>query len=118
MGISTSSLGKVRYNVRGVYNTSDSYTVDDIVNYGGAQYLCKINNSSGSYIPGQNSSYWEKLSGLTRDRGNWSSSTAYQLNDIVTYIHEYAYNSCWKYYDTSTYICRPVSYTHLRAHET
>ena len=35
MGISTSSLGKVRYNVRGVYNTSDSYTVDDIVNYGG-----------------------------------------------------------------------------------
>ena len=107
MGISTSSLGKVRYNVRGVYNTSDSYTVDDIVNYGGAQYLCKQNNSSGSYIPGQNgSTWWEKISGLTRDRGNWSSSTAYQVNDIVTYIHEYAYNSCWKYYDTSTYICR------------
>ena len=106
MGISTSSLGKVRYNVRGVYNTSDSYTVDDIVNYGGGQYLCKINNSSGSYIPGQNASYWEKISGLTRDRGNWSSSTAYQVNDIVTYIHEYAYNACWKYYDTSTYICR------------
>ena len=107
MGISTSSLGKVRYNVRGVYNTSDSYTVDDIVNYGGGQYLCKQNNSSGSYIPGQNgSTWWEKISGLTRDRGNWSSSTAYQLNDIVTYIHEYAYNSCCKYYDTSTYICR------------
>ena len=107
MGISTSSLGKVRYNVRGVYNTSDSYTVDDIVNYGGGQYLCKQNNSSGSYIPGQNgSTWWEKISGLTRDRGNWSSSTAYQVNDIVTYIHEYAYNSCWKYYDTSTYICR------------
>ena len=51
MGISTRSLGKVRYNVRGVYNTSDSYTVDDIVNYGGAQYLCVSNNSSGSYIP-------------------------------------------------------------------
>ncbi len=107
MGISTSSLGKVRYNVRGVYNTSDSYTVDDIVNYGGGQYLCKQNNSSGSYIPGQNgSTWWEKISGLTRDRGNWSSSTAYQVNDIVTYIHEYAYNACWKYYDTSTYICR------------
>lgn len=107
MAISTSSLGKVRYNVRGVYNTSDAYTVDDIVNYGGAQYLCKQNNSSGSYLPGQNgSTWWEKISGLTRDRGNWSSSTAYQLNDIVTYIHEYAYNSCWKYYDTSTYICR------------
>ena len=106
MAISTSSLGKVRYNVRGVYNTSDAYTVDDIVNYGGAQYLCVSNKSCGTYRPAQNSSYWEKLSGLTRDRGNWSSSTAYQLNDIVTYIHEYAYNSCWKYYDTSTYICR------------
>jgi len=110
MAISTNFApvsGRIRYNVRGVYNTSDAYYVDDIVNYGGAQYLCKTNNSSGSYIPGQNgSTWWEKLSGLTRDRGNWSSSTAYQLNDIVTYIHEYAYNSCWKYYDTSTYICR------------
>ena len=109
MAISTNfapASGRVRYNVRGVYNTSDAYYVDDIVNYGGGQYLCKINNSSGSYIPGQNASYWEKISGLTRDRGNWSSSTAYQVNDIVTYIHEYAYNSCWKYYDTSTYICR------------
>ena len=109
MAISTNfapASGRVRYNVRGVYNTSDAYYVDDIVNYGGGQYLCKINNSSGSYIPGQNASYWEKISGLTRDRGNWSSSTAYQVNDIVTYIHEYAYNACWKYYDTSTYICR------------
>ena len=106
MGISTSNLGKVRYNVRGVYNTVDFYQVDDIVNYGGAQYICKIAHGSGSYIPGQSASYWEKLSGLTRERGNWSSSTAYQVNDIVTYIHEFAYNSCWKYYDTSTYICR------------
>ena len=110
MAISTNfapTSGRVRYNVRGVYNTSDAYYVDDIVNYGGGQYLCKQNNSSGSYIPGQNgSTWWEKISGLTRDRGNWSSSTAYQVNDIVTYIHEYAYNSCWKYYDTSTYICR------------
>ena len=51
MGISTSSLGKVRYNVRGVYNTSDAYTVDDIVNYGGGQYLCKTNTSGGSHVP-------------------------------------------------------------------
>ena len=101
MGISTSNLGKVRYNVRGVYNTSDSYTVDDIVNYGGGQYLCIQNNSSGSYVPGVGTGYWEKLSGLTRDRGNWSSSTAYQVNDIVTYIHEYAYNTCWRPYKTN-----------------
>ena len=40
MGISTSNLGKVRYNVRGVYNTVDFYQADDIVNYGGAQYIC------------------------------------------------------------------------------
>ena len=106
MGISTSNLGKVRYNVRGVYNTVDFYQVDDIVNYGGAQYICIQAHGSGSYIPGQGAGWWEKLSGLTRERGNWSSSTAYQVNDIVTYIHEFAYNSCWKYYDTSTYICR------------
>ena len=50
MGISTSSLGKVRYNVRGVYNTSDSYTVDDIVNYGGGQYLSKQNKNFHRFV--------------------------------------------------------------------
>ena len=59
MGISTSNLGKVRYNVRGVYNTVDFYQVDDIVNYGGAQYICKIAHGSGSYIPGHRDRDWE-----------------------------------------------------------
>ena len=62
MGISTSNLGKVRYNVRGVYNTVDFYQVDDIVNYGGAQYICIQAHGSGSYIPGQGAGWWEKLS--------------------------------------------------------
>ena len=48
MGISTSNLGKVRYNVRGVYNTVDFYQVDDIVNYGGGQNISKIAQGSVS----------------------------------------------------------------------
>jgi alpha-tubulin suppressor-like RCC1 family protein len=110
MAITTSIIGKVRYNVRGEYNTSSSYTVDDIVTYVGSQYLCKTANSSGSQVPGvASSAIWEKLSGLTRERGEWNSGTAYQLNDIVTVYPEYAYNSIWKYYDTYTYICKQAN---------
>jgi len=110
MAITTSIIGKVRYNVRGEYNTSASYTVDDIVTYVGSQYLCKTANSSGSQVPGvASSAVWEKQSGLTRERGVWSSATAYQLNDIVTVYPEYAYNSIWKYYDAYTYICKQAN---------
>ena len=110
MAVTVDNLGKVRYNVRGEYSTSDTYTVDDIVTYYGAQYRCKANNAgSSNYYPSGYTAYWEKLSGLTCDKGRWSSATAYQVNDIVTYIHEYAYNSCWKYYDTSTWICKQAN---------
>jgi len=106
MAITTSILGKVRYNVRGEYNTSAAYTVDDIVTYVGAQYLCKTANSSGSQVPGvASAAIWEKLTGLTRNRGEWSSATSYQVNDIVTTVTEFAYNSVWRYYDTDTWIC-------------
>ena len=109
MAVTVNDIGKVRYNVRGEYNTSDSYVVDDIVTYVGGQYRCKLANSSGGAIPGVATSYWDKISGLTRERGLWNSSTQYQVNDIVSYIHEYAYNSVWKWYDTSTYICKQAN---------
>lgn len=110
MAVTVDTLGKVRYNVRGEYKTSDNYTVDDIVTYYGAQYRCKVNNNGASnYYPSGYAAYWEKLSGLTCEKGRWNSSTAYQVNDIVTYIHEYAYNAVWKWYDTSTWICKQAN---------
>ena len=108
MAVTVNELGKVRYNVRGEYTTSESYYVDDIVTYVGGTYKANANNSSGAHIPGI-SGNWTKLSGLTRERGRWSSSTQYQVNDIVSYIHEYAYNAVWKYYDVSTYICKQAN---------
>jgi alpha-tubulin suppressor-like RCC1 family protein len=110
MALTTTSLGKVRYNVRGEYSTSGTYTIDDIVSYVGAQYICRGNNSSGAQIPGIASiSFWEKISGLTRDRAEWSSATAYQANDVVTVTVEYAYNSVFKYYDKEVYICKTAN---------
>jgi hypothetical protein len=110
MAITTSILGKVRYNVRGEYSTSGTYTIDDIVTYVGAQYLCKANNTGGASVPGiASAAIWEKLTGLTRERGAWSSATSYQVNDIVTTTTEYAYNSNWRYYDTDTWICRTAN---------
>jgi alpha-tubulin suppressor-like RCC1 family protein len=106
MSISTSILGKVRYNIRGEYLTSESYFDGDIVTYAGSQYLCKTNNSSGNSIPGlASATVWEKQSGLTFDRGEWSPFESYQVNDIVTLTTEYPYNNIYKYYDKQVYIC-------------
>lgn len=106
MSITTSILGKVRYNIKGEYSTSESYLAGDIVTYFAAQYLCKTDNSNGSHIPGIASpTIWEKQSGLTADRGEWDNSTTYQVNDIVTLTTEYPYNNIYKYYDKKVYIC-------------
>jgi alpha-tubulin suppressor-like RCC1 family protein len=121
MAITTNTIGKVRYNIRGEYSTSGSYTVDDIVTYVGAQYLCKTDNSGGASVPGvASSAVWEKLSGLTVDKGEWNSSTTYRINDIVTVTTEYSYNSIFTYYNTQTYICKstnsnsiPIGFTNV-----
>lgn len=106
MSITTSVLGKVRYNIKGEYSNTESYLAGDIVTYFATQYLCKTNNSNGSSIPGQaSSSIWEKQSGLTIDKGEWDNSVTYQVNDLVTLTTEYPYNNIYNYYDKEVYIC-------------
>lgn len=103
MTITTSILGKVRYNIRGEYSNTESYLEGDIVTHFGAQYLCK---TDGNFVPGvSSSSFWEKQSGITIDRGKWNNSVTYQVNDIVTVTTEYPYNNIYNYYDKKVYIC-------------
>jgi len=103
MTITTSILGTVRYNIRGEFSNTQSYSIGDIVTHFGAQYLCKTN---GNFVPGvSSSSFWEKQSGITIDRGEWNNSITYQINDIITLTTEYQYNDIYKYYDKKVYIC-------------
>jgi hypothetical protein len=67
--------------------------VNDLVAYNGSTYLCIVSSSGG--IPSENPSYWQVFAagGTTyTNRGTWSGSTLYYVNDLVEY-------------NGSTYLC-------------
>lgn len=48
MGISTISLGKVKFNWRGAWVTATAYTKDDVIRYGGKSYNCLISHTANA----------------------------------------------------------------------
>ena len=56
--MATIDLGKIKLVNRGAYDNSATYTVDDLVQSGGATYIC-IQNSTGNAVT--NASYWSVL---------------------------------------------------------
>jgi hypothetical protein len=67
--------------------------VNDLVEYNGSTYLCIVSSAGG--IPTENPSYWQVfVAGGTvyTNRGTWSGSTLYYVNDLVEY-------------NGSTYLC-------------
>jgi hypothetical protein len=77
---------------RGNWTTSTEYFVNDIVTYGGNTYICLILNNSGTFATDLAAGKWQLFNSGIRWRGNWASSTAYLVNDVVFHI-------------TSSYIC-------------
>jgi hypothetical protein len=67
----------------GTYNGSTAYTVGQIVEYAGAQYVC-ISPTTGN-TPSSSSSYWTLLGANALFMGTWSSGTAYTPNMLVVY---------------------------------
>lgn len=87
--MTTTALGNLRFRLRGQYDGSTAYIVEDIVWYNGKWYRC-IQASTGN-LP-TNGTYWAAyLSGFNW-RGEFNnSSTAYAVGDVVKY--ETTYNS-------------------------
>ena len=64
------------------------YRVNDIVRYGGINYICNTaHTSNGSVALGleQDQSKWTLLSSSFDFKGAWASATRYKLNDVVKY---------------------------------
>ncbi len=96
-------LGKIRYNVRGVWSTTTSYIVDDIVTRVGSSYICILASTNNDPIT--NPTYWTKIGTMPRDRGEWSSATTYYENDIVGVTTTNLYNQYYNWEDENSYIC-------------
>lgn len=64
------------------------YRVNDIVRYGGLNYICNLaHTSNGSTALGleQDQSKWTLQSSSFDFKGAWASATRYKLNDVVKY---------------------------------
>ena len=96
------SLGKLRYNVRGDWDSSTSYYIDDIVLRLSNTYRCISDNSNAD--PLTNAANWEQIGSLTLDKGEWNSGTTYYTNNIVTVTSTYQYDRHYNWQDVDSYI--------------
>lgn len=68
--------------------TSTYYRENDIVRYGGLNYICNLaHTSNGSVALGleQDQSKWTLLNSSFDFKGEWQSAVRYKLNDVVKY---------------------------------
>ena len=84
MAISTISLGKVKFNWRGDWTSSQSYAKDDVVKYGPSVYTCITAHTSQAAFA-DNSADWDLMVSGLENAGDWNTSTLYKAGQTVTY---------------------------------
>jgi hypothetical protein len=73
---------------KGVWTVSTRYKLNDIVRYGGINYICITGHTSAatSALGLENGSVnWQVFSQGQEYLGTWSTATRYKLNDVVKY---------------------------------
>jgi hypothetical protein len=70
---------------KGTYTTSTYYKVNDVVKYGGSLYICTTAHTSSAGASSFNESNFSAYTEGLQFEDSWSSATAYQKGDIVTY---------------------------------
>lgn len=90
-------LGRLRFYHQGAYSGATTYEINDVVSYGGKSYVY-INTTNASGNLPTNTTYWRVMSEGQDYKGNWATTTAYVVDDIVvrggsTYICLVAHTS-------------------------
>ena len=84
-------LGRIKFKWRGNWATSTAFLIDDVVKYGGNNYVCIQNHTSPNNenlfytSPGTYTSYWSLQSESLFFKGTYANTTWYKLNDLVIY---------------------------------
>jgi len=88
-------ISRIRYTWRNEWQTSTSYNRDDVIRYGGSSWVCIRQHTSSAFTSDQEflanpndtdfSPAWVKMTDGYEFRGDWQSSTLYNLGDIVAY---------------------------------
>jgi len=74
------------FDWKGDWTVSTRYKLNDIVRYGGINYICQTGHTSAATVAlglEANSSDWQVFSQGQEYLGTWTTSTRYKVNDIV-----------------------------------
>jgi hypothetical protein len=86
MGISTISIGKVKFNWRGAWTTATAYTKDYVIRFGGKSYSCLIaHTANANFYVDLTASRWSLMTDGTQWTSFWNTSTSYKIGDLVKY---------------------------------
>ena len=75
--MATVTLGNIKFNWKGAYNSSTAYVVDDVVSLSGSSYVCI--QAGTNQNPSTATAYWEQMSSAGTDL----TSTLTTQGDIV-----------------------------------
>ena len=81
-------LGRIRFVWKGDWVTGTTYYKDDVVRVGGRTFICQIGHSSSADFNTDldfNPTKWNQLTDGESFQGDWSTSTFYQIRDVVKY---------------------------------
>jgi hypothetical protein len=70
---------------KGTYTTSTYYKVNDVVKYGASLYICTTAHTSSASASSFNESNFSAYTEGLQFEDTWSSGTAYEKGDVVTY---------------------------------
>jgi hypothetical protein len=70
---------------KGTYTTSTYYKVNDVVKYGASLYICTTAHTSSASASSFNESNFSAYTEGLQFEDSWSSGTAYEKGDVVTY---------------------------------
>ena len=77
--MATVNLGSIKFNWQGAYNGATAYSVDDVVSYNGASYICTA--ASTGNLP-TDTNFWDQMSSAGTD-GTDLTTTLTTQGDIV-----------------------------------
>ena len=78
-------LGRLKFVWKGNWVTATAYVKDDIVRYGGNAFVVESAHTSGTFATDLAANRLTKIAGGTEYKGDWTTSTAYKVDDLVTY---------------------------------
>lgn len=81
-------LGRIKFVWKNTWTTATVYYVDDIVRVGGRSYVCVVGHTASADFNTDleaATSKWNLFSSGNTWRGEWTTSTLYQLGDLVKY---------------------------------